>query len=1064
MNYIDLLFSEELKNKFSSENNSELINIDDDLSGLVTAGICNEWSGDLLLLLPENSNLYEFRAKLSHWMNLVGSKRDIIVFPLPFGDPYINNRIYPDYHIEKFNLLRKKLKNIPVIVIATMLSASIGIERPEKIDNMIFSPRVKEKISMNDMIEKLYEMGYSHSNFVDEPGEFHKRGGILDLYPSGTEYPARIEFYGNEIESITLFNRVSRRSVRQIDLIDIPLYGLFGREMKFSEMISGKFIESLTDILDNLKLIYNSRSLVESSAEKSMENFREIFKLNDGSDIQYPDKLFREISPTIPALNISEKSDDISYGTELKKWEKNLREFNTGDLEELRDVSVRSNVFLFTKSNSLKENLRDGGIRLKSEDFIIPDSFVNLSTSSFFYTDRKFIFRDNIADIDESESEGLLKTLVPGEYIVHEKHGIGIFRGLQLLKFGNFHQEFIKTEYMNNEILYVPVSKANVLNKYFSFKGEPGKLDRIGGKSWNQKKIRARKSIIRFAKELLDLYSLRRSIKGFSHEGDSELEYHLKSTFPYIETPDQITAIADVMSDLKRDFPMERLICGDVSFGKTEVAIRASLRVVSSGRQVAVLCPTTILAMQHFRTFSNRMDGLPVKIKMLSRMVSTADRRRISEELENGDVDILIGTHSILSSKTDYRNLGLLIIDEEQRFGVFQKEKLKQGRENVDVLILSATPIPRTLSLSMAGLQDISTIRTPPKGRLKIRNYIGEFSRQIIVSAILKEMQRKGGVYIIYNSIEKIFTFKDLLNKWIPEIKIGVIHSQMNNNLIEKNLLDFINGNYSILLSTTIIENGIDIANVNTLIVIDAEKFGLTQLYQLRGRIGRGERQAYAYFLTGSKVVTEKARLRLKGIRDYSDVGSGFKLAEYDLKLRGAGSLLGSKQHGHIEALGFDYYNAMLKQSVDELKGKKTREWNGEVKVNFRYSIGSEYISDGTDRMDFYSQIINAEDLNEIESIRNDMFSRFGNGGENVSKIFYVAKVKLIASEAGTTNVSIFSDRFVFEFNNSERADFILGKLLANDIVKFKKSGNSISFDYEKGDVFLDILYKSLKS
>jgi len=1058
------MFSKELKKVFSSYKNSELRNIDRDLSGLITAGVGMEWDGDILWILPENTNLLEIRSKLRLWLALAGYERDIIIFPLPFGDPYVNNLIYSDFHIEKFNLFKMKLKKNPVIIIATFLSASLGFEDPNTIGNLIFTIRVREKIKRDNLIEQLHNMGYSYSNYVDDPGEFQKRGGILDLFPTGTEQPVRIEFFGDEIESITLFDRHTRRSVSRSEFIDIPLYGLFGKEMRLEDLLSIKNVKPLTKILKNPKLIYSDKLSVERSAEDSRESFRKLLKLNPGSAIPEPDTLFEKISPVHPFLNISGKTDEITLKPELKKLKKNLREFNTDDLEKLKKRSFESSIFLFTKSLNLKENLQAGGVRLKSEDFIIPHSFVNVSSSSYFLTDRKFVFRDHIVEIDDIESESLLKTLEPGDYIVHEKHGIGVFRGLQLLKFSDSQQEFIKAEYLNNEILYIPVSEANILKKYFAFKGEPGKLDRIGGKSWSQKKTRAKKSIIKFAKELLDLYALRSLVKGFSYEGDSEMEYHLKNTFAFVETPDQITAIKDVMADLERTFPMERLICGDVSFGKTEVAIRASLRVVSSGKQVAVLCPTTILAMQHFRTFSRRFEGLPVNIKMLSRMVPAVKQKQIFKDLGNGSVDILIGTHSILSNKAEYKDLGLFIIDEEQRFGVFQKEKLKKGRENVDVLILSATPIPRTLSLSMAGLQDISTIRTPPRGRMKIRNYIGAFSRQIIISAILKEIQRDGGIYIIYNSVAKIFSFKKLLNKWLPDVRIAVLHAQMKNENIERNLLDFINGEYSVLLSTTIIENGIDITKVNTLIVIDAEKFGLTQLYQLRGRIGRGEQQAYAYFLTGSEVITEKARLRLEGIRDHSDVGSGFKLAEYDLKLRGAGSLLGNKQHGHIEALGFDYYNSMLKQEVDDLKGEKGKVWNGEVTVHFMYSIGNEYIPRSSDRIDFYSKIINAKDMNEIELLNNDLISRFGEGGEDISKIFYVAKVKLIAAAAGTINVSIFSDHFIFEFESGEKTDNILNKLSLTQAEMERNEKRSISFTFSMGSRTLNNLYDILIS
>ncbi len=1063
MKIINKIFSEELRSKFLSEENFKLSNIDNDLAGLIASGVCHLWEGDVLWVLPENSNLLEARSKLKLWMNLTGSARHIIIFPLPFGDPYVNNRIYPDFHVEKFNFFKTEMDKKSRIIISTGLTSSMVFEDHDSVADLIITLRKGEEYGRDDLTEKLHEMGYSYSNYVDEPGEYRKRGGIVDLFPSGTEHPVRIEFFGDKIESFTLFDRNSRKSLNSINKIDVPTYGLFGEEMRLGDLLSGDKLVSLPEMLKSPKVIYNNQSEVISSRQKSLDNFNQIFELNRETEIPEPDKLFKEMDSLYPTINISPETDEVSDNVELLKMEKNLREFNTEDLENLKNQSRISDIFLLTRSTNLSENLKGGGIRLESLDFTIPGSFRNMSTDTFFLTDRKFVFREHIGEIEDRDEESLLKTLIKGDYIVHEKHGIGVFRGLKLLEFGKSQQEFIKVEYLNKEILYVPVSEANVLNKYFSFKGDPGRLDRIGGKSWIQKKTRAKKSIVNFARELLDLYAIRRSVKGFSHKGDNDMENHVKGNFPYIETPDQIKAIKDVLRDLENSFPMERLVCGDVSFGKTEVAIRAALRVVSSGKQVAVLCPTTILALQHFKTFSKRLDGLPVNIKMLSRMVPLSKQKSVFSDLKNGNIDILIGTHSILSSKAEYKNLGLFIIDEEQRFGVFQKEKLKKGRENVDVLVLSATPIPRTLSLSMAGLQDISTIRTPPRGRMRIRNFIGAFSRQILVSAVLKEHQRGGGIFIIYNSVEKILSFKDLLNKWLPDIRITVIHAQMNNSLIEKNLLSFINGEYSVLLSTTIIENGIDITKVNTLIVINAENFGLTQLYQLRGRIGRGEKQAFAYFLTGSEVITEKARLRLEGIRDHADIGSGFKLAEYDLKLRGAGSLLGNKQHGHIEALGFDYYNSMLKQAVDELKGEKSDEWTGEVNVNFRYSLPSDFISRSSERIDFYARIINAEDMNEIESIRVDIQERFGDGGSEVEKVFYVASAKLIAAEAGSDSVSIFSDYFILQFINKKNIDHVLYNLDKNNGFEFIRNENEIRFPVDKKTDQLKYIYYSLK-
>jgi len=1061
MNVFDKIFPGKLNRLLSAENFTEISNIDHDLTGLITAGVCRLWEGDVIWVLPENSNLPEARSKLELWMDLTGSKRKILIFPLPFVDPYVNNRISPDFHVEKFEFFRTEMDQYPRVIIATGLSLSVPFDMLSDLRSLMTTLRKGSEPGRDPLMENLHRLGYSHSHYVDEPGEYRKRGGILDLFPAGSENPVRIEFFGDRVETLTLFDRNSRKSLRQADQIDIPRYGLFGGKMTFGEMVAGGDLAPLYRLLKNPKAVFNDRASVENSGTEVIENFRHIFELNGGSEIPPPQKLFDRTQPNFTVLDISRAIDEVGKKPVIVKTAKNIREFNTADLKELKERSLRSDILLYSKSASLGDNLKSGGIRLKAVNTTIPCSFRNIETDTWFYTDRSYVFREYIDELEEGVGETLLKTLESGDYIVHEKHGIGVFRGLQLLEIGGSQQEFIQVEYLNKEILYVPVSEANVLNKYFSFKGIPGKLDRIGGKSWDQKRTRAKKSIIHFAGELLDLYAMRSSIEGFSHPGDSDMENHLKHSFPFIETPDQLKAIKEVTEDLEKSYPMERLVCGDVSFGKTEVAIRAALRVVSSGRQVAVLCPTTILAMQHFRTFSERLKGLPVNIRLLSRMVPPAEQKVVLKELKNGSVDILIGTHSIISTRAEYHNLGLFVIDEEQRFGVFQKEKLKQGREKVDVLILSATPIPRTLSLSMAGLQDISTIRTPPRGRMRIRNFIGPFSRQVIVSAILKEYQRGGGVFIIYNSVEKIFSFRELLNKWLPDIKVAVIHAQMKNRQIENNLLGFINGEFSVLLSTTIIENGIDITRVNTLIVINAENFGLTQLYQLRGRIGRGEQQAFAYFLTGSAVVSEKARLRLEGIRDHADVGSGFKLAEYDLKLRGAGSLLGNRQHGHIEALGFDYYNSMLKQAVDELKGEERGKWSGDVRVHFRYSLGDDYIPGSSERIDLYSRIIQAENMDEIWKIRDDILNRYGEGGEEAEKVFYVAAVKLIAAKAGAKSVSVFPDYFILEFSGLRELNQAMTGVSGSGSPD--PDGLEITFHPGKGQEDLDGIYHSIK-
>jgi len=458
---------------------------------------------------------------------------------------------------------------------------------------------------------------------------------------------------------------------------------------------------------------------------------------------------------------------------------------------------------------------------------------------------------------------------------------------------------------------------------------------------------------------------------------------------------------------------MDRLICGDVSFGKTEVALRAALRAVANGKQAAFLCPTTILALQHFKNFERRLAAFPLRLAMLSRLVSAAEKKRVAAGLKNGSVDLVVGTHSLLARGVEFKNLGLFIIDEEQRFGVFQKEKLKKGREDVDVLTLSATPIPRTLSMALSGLQDISLIQSPPLGRLAIKNFVGLFSRQVVVSAVLNEIERDGAVFVVFNDIGRIFHFRDQLAAWLPDVAITVIHAQMPTAEIEKNLLDFIAGKFRVLLSTTIIENGIDIPMVNTMIVMNADRLGLTQMYQLRGRIGRSTRQAYAYFLVDPQKpgVTDKARKRLEAIREFSELGSGYKLAEFDLSLRGAGALLGNRQHGHVEALGYDYFLELLQQAIREFKGEAEEERALALRVHFPYAISEEYIGNSSERIRAYRRILETREPAELEALRAELRDRYGRMPESMEKIFYVGAVKLFARLYGWEKVEIYGDR-----------------------------------------------------
>ncbi len=1028
---LEKVFSQELINTLTSGSTRDLNNIDRDLIELVVAGTCAAAQTNILWIVGENENLREKKEKLKQWLNFLAVRDvDICFYTTPFEDPYINNSSNLNAVIHKVKLISGLLKGARSIVITTLSALNIKIEAKAQWDDFFLKAGVGEEIDRDDFTGKLFEMGYRARNIVEGKGDVAWRGSIVDVFPIDSHSPARVEIEGDRIVSIRLFDPGTQKSIKQIEGVLFPLARFFVDYANCRDYFNSakKRMHDFTDLLDDIKIIVSDKRKIKEEFAKLLEHYKKIqtIALEKEEKIEGVTRIFTFPFDRQEVLSINENYDNISGTGELEKLPRDISGFNYGDISVIKDKIENKGykLLVFSRDKNLEGNLRENFSHFTIMNTQIPLSFENNKTLCLFLTDRGYQFFEKFDKLEkadkpgESKSDNLVREIAVNDFVVHRKHGIGKFTGFKRLTFDDEVSEFLKIEYLNREFLYVPVYELDYLSKYAAFEGVTARLDKMGGQSWAMKQKRAQKSIITFARELLELYALRKSIKGTAYFKDSEWEGKLEAGFQYVETGDQKRAIKDTLADLEAEYPTDRLICGDVSFGKTEVAIRAALRVVTGGNQVVFLCPTTILAYQHYTTFKKRFAPFPISIVLLSRMVSQREKKIIYRDLEAGRVDIVIGTHALLTKGLKFKKPGLYIIDEEQRFGVFQKEKLKKSREDIDVLSLSATPIPRTLSLSMAGLQDISTIHTPPIGRLAIKNYVGYFSREILTSAVLNEMERQGLVFIVYNNINKIYTFKEDLQKWLPGIPVAVLHARMKNEEIEKNLMDFIEKKFRVLLSTTIIENGIDIPDVNTLIVVDADRFGLTQLYQLRGRIGRGNRQAYAYFLVQSMSVSDKARSRLDAIREFADLGSGYKLAEFDLKLRGAGSLLGNKQHGHIEALGFDYYHRLLNNTIKELKGEKEKREEAGVSINFSYSIDPGYIKDSAERIGFYRKILEAEEPEQIDELRAEINDRYGRMPDSIEKIFYAGLVRVLAKRCNFEKTDVFLDKLVVTFSD----------------------------------------------
>lgn len=605
--------------------------------------------------------------------------------------------------------------------------------------------------------------------------------------------------------------------------------------------------------------------------------------------------------------------------------------------------------------------------------------------------------RQKLSNAERIKSYSELKV---GDHVVHVNHGIGKFLGIETLEINGVHKDYLHVKYQGNDKLYVPVDQIELVQKYVASENKDPKLYKLGGSEWKKVKSKVQSSVQDIADDLIKLYAEREAAKGYAFSPDGDMQREFEMVFPYEETDDQLRSVSEIKQDMERERPMDRLLCGDVGYGKTEVAIRAAFKAIADGKQVAILVPTTILAQQHYETIKERFQDFPVEIGLLSRFRTRKQQQETTKGLKNGTVDIVVGTHRLLSKDIQYRDIGLLIIDEEQRFGVTHKEKIKQLKTNIDVLTLTATPIPRTLHMSMLGVRDLSVIETPPENRFPVQTYVMEYNGALIKEAIEREMARNGQVYFLYNRVEDIERKADEISMLVPDARIAYAHGQMSENELEAVILSFLAGEYDVLVTTTIIETGVDIPNVNTLIVFDADRMGLSQLYQLRGRVGRSNRVAYAYFTyRKDKVLTEVAEKRLQAIKEFTELGSGFKIAMRDLTIRGAGNLLGSQQHGFIDSVGFDLYSQMLKEAIEERKGDlpKQPESSFEVDIEIDAYIPDEYIKDGHQKIEMYKRFRSISSLPEIEELEEEILDRFGEYPEEVGYLFLISEMKIYA-------------------------------------------------------------------
>lgn len=962
------------------------------------------------------------------------------------------------------------------------------------LDERILKLTVGQQTAQVDIVHQLRDFGLQETDYVYEPGQFAVRGSILDVYSYSCEYPFRIDFFGDEIDTIRTFNIEDQLSKDKRDAIEIVPELAAEQSVKqcFLHFLDADALVVMNDytlLHDRIEQIYkdgfSTQSLTEQlegatemEAEKIRREMKAELNLVSASDFQHA--LVEHVRIEFGKQPESEVARKQEHLLTAKGDNQALIAFDMAPqplfhknfnllAQTLEDYQLQGyTLYILADSQKQQERLKDifdseelkrYQIRFTPVEKTIHEGFVDHEKHACFFTDHQIFDRFHKYNLrsDSARAGKMALTMKElqemdyGDFIVHVDYGIGKFGGLVRVPTGDSYQEMIRIVYKNNDKVDVSIHSLYKISKYRrSDTGEPPRLSTLGTGAWDRLKEKAKKRIKDIARDLIKLYAQRRREKGFAYSADSYLQHELEASFLYEDTPDQSKATADVKKDMESGRPMDRLVCGDVGFGKTEVAIRAAFKAACDGKQVAVLVPTTVLAYQHYQTFKHRLEGLPVSLEYLSRARTAKDTRRILEELKEGKVDILIGTHKLISKSVQWHDLGLLIIDEEQKFGVSTKEKLRQLKVNVDTLTMSATPIPRTLQFSLMGARDMSIMRTPPPNRYPIQTEVITFDKTVIADAINFEMSRNGQVFFVCDRIAKLTELKLLIEKLVPDCRVAIGHGQMKPEELEKIIMGFINYDYDLLLSTTIVENGIDISNANTIIVNDAHRFGLSDLHQMRGRVGRSNKKAFCYLIAPSKAcLTPESRRRLEALETFSDLGSGFNLAMQDLDIRGAGNLLGSEQSGFMEDLGYETYQKILSQAVTELKNEEFNDLYQQEMDEGKLLTGDDFVDDcavesdletyfpdtyvpgSSERMLLYRELDHLQSEEEVAEFRKRMIDRFGPVSREADELMCVVGLRRLGKSLGCEKIMLKQGTMQLQFVSNVNSPFYRSEMFS---------------------------------
>ncbi len=938
---------------------------------------------------------------------------------------------------QRMKVIKALLEEKELTVVTSIDGCMDFLESLEKIKEQLIHYESDSTVDIEQLKNQLVALGYERVGQVEMPGQFSVRGGIVDIYCLTEENPWRIELWGDEIDSIRSFDPESQRSLENLEeLMIYPAVEHIGDK----DMVSflDYFPEERTIIfLDEPNRLTEKGGAVEEEYRQSRMHREEKGSRNLPENWlcsfeQLQKELNKRNCISVCALEPKQAGWKVreKFYLEVKSISayNNSFELLVKDLHQYKKQGYRIALLSGsrTRAERLAKDLQEEGLAaFYGQDYdreICPGEIMVVyghAKKGFEYPLIKFAVMTE-SDIFGQEQKKKKKKnysgsriqdfaeLSIGDFVVHEKHGLGIYRGIEKVEVDRIVKDYIKIEYRGGSNLYIPATQLDCLQKYSGADASKApKLNKLGTQEWNKTKSKVRGAVKNIAKELVELYAVRQEKEGYVCGPDTVWQREFEEMFPYEETEDQLSAIEDAKRDMESTRIMDRLICGDVGYGKTEVALRAAFKEVQESRQVAYLAPTTILAQQIYNTFVQRMKEFPVRVELLCRFRTPAQQKKAIEDLKKGQVDVIIGTHRILSKDVQFKNLGLLIVDEEQRFGVTHKEKIKQLKKDVDVLTLTATPIPRTLHMSLIGIRDMSVLEEPPMDRMPIQTYVMEYDEETVREAINRELRRGGQVYYVYNRVTDIADVALRIAKLVPDARVDFAHGQMSERELENVMYSFVNGDIDVLVSTTIIETGLDISNVNTMIIHDSDRYGLSQLYQLRGRIGRSNRTAYAFLMYRKNVMLkETAEKRLAAIREYTDLGSGFKIAMRDLELRGAGNLLGAQQHGHMNAVGYDLYCKMLNEAVKEAKGIHTMEdFETSVDLNVDAYIPDSYISNEFQKLDIYKRIAGIETQQDYDDMLEELLDRFGEPGKAVLNLLAIAKLKAIAHQGYVTEI-----------------------------------------------------------